>query len=113
MAPGLRIEPPPRALSFRYEHGRSVEGYVEAVTAAPLAFRNLEWIDATMRAEESIMLGLRLSEGVRLDRDDVLAEARELAGAGFLVLDGTRARVTRAGEDVLNQLAVRLAARCA
>jgi coproporphyrinogen III oxidase-like Fe-S oxidoreductase len=66
-----------------------------------------------MRAEESIMLGLRLHEGVRLESGDVLAEARELAAAGFLVLDGSVARVTPRGEDVLNQLAVRLAARCA
>jgi oxygen-independent coproporphyrinogen III oxidase len=113
MARGFGLEPPPAALSFRYQHGRSVEGYIEAVNAAPLAIREPEWIDATMHAEESIMLGLRLSEGVRLEHEDVLAEARELAGAGLLVLDGSRARVTARGEDVLNQVAVRLAARCA
>ncbi|MEO8897606.1 MAG: radical SAM family heme chaperone HemW [Candidatus Dormibacter sp.] len=113
MARAFGLEPPPSALSFRYGHGRSVERYIEAVNGAPLAIRDLEWIDATMRAEESIMLGLRLGEGVRLETGDVLAEARELAAAGFLVLDGTRVRVTPRGEDVLNQLAVRLAARCA
>lgn len=107
------LEPPPGALSFRYEHGRSVEGYVAAVNAAPLAMHHPEWITATMAAEESIMLGLRLREGVHLEHADVLAEARQLAGAGFLVLDGSRARVTARGEDVLNQVAVRLAARCA
>jgi oxygen-independent coproporphyrinogen-3 oxidase len=113
VAPDFGLEPAPSALSFRYGHGRSVEGYIEAVNAAPLAIRDPEWIDATMRAEESIMLGLRLREGVRLESSDVLAEARELAAAGFLVLDGPLARVTPRGEDVLNQLAVRLAARCA
>jgi oxygen-independent coproporphyrinogen III oxidase len=113
MAGGFRLEPPPGALAFRHGHGRSVEGYIDGVSAAPLAIRDPEWIDATMRAEESIMLGLRLREGVRLEREDVLEEARELAGAGFLVLDGSWARVTARGEDVLNQLALRLAARCA
>ncbi len=113
MARGFRLDPQPGALSFRYGHGRSVEGYIDAVSAAPLAIRDPEWIDATMRAEESIMLGLRLREGVHLEREDVLAEARELAGAGFLVLDGSWARATPRGEDVLNQLALRLAARCA
>ena len=59
------------------------------------------------------MLGLRLREGVRLEDEAVVAEARELAGAGFLELDGSLATVTARGEDVLNQLALRLAARCA
>lgn len=113
MAPRFGLEPVPSALSFRYGHGRSVQRYIAAVNTAPLAIRDPEWIDATMRAEESIMLGLRLREGVRLESGGVLAEARELAAAGFLVLDGRLARVTPRGEDVLNQLAVRLAARCA
>jgi coproporphyrinogen III oxidase-like Fe-S oxidoreductase len=113
MARGFGLEPPPGALSFRYGHGRSVTGYTRAVDTAPLAIRDAEWIDAAMRAEESIMLGLRLREGVSLEHAGALAEARELAGAGLLVLDGRRARVTARGEDVLNQLALRLATRCA
>jgi hypothetical protein len=47
---------------------------------------------------------------VDLEQSAALAEARELAGAGFLVLNGTRASVTARGEDVLNQVALRLAA---
>jgi coproporphyrinogen III oxidase-like Fe-S oxidoreductase len=113
MARGFGLEPRPGALSFRYGHGRSVTGYTRAVDTAPLAIRDAEWIDAAMRAEESIMLGLRLREGVSLEHAGALAEARELAGAGLLVLDGRRARVTARGEDVLNQLALRLATRCA
>jgi coproporphyrinogen III oxidase-like Fe-S oxidoreductase len=56
-----------------------------------------------------VMLGLRLREGVRLEREAALTEARALAAGGFLELDGARAIVTPRGEDVLNQLALRLA----
>ncbi len=35
----------------------------------PLTVRNVEWIDGAMRDEEAIMLGLRLREGVVLERD--------------------------------------------
>jgi oxygen-independent coproporphyrinogen-3 oxidase len=110
-APAFGLEAPDGALSFRYEHGRSVGGYVSARRASPLAVRNVEWIDDAMRSEESVMLGLRLREGVHLEHASAVAEARELATAGFLALDGTRASVTRRGEDVLNQVALRLAVR--
>jgi oxygen-independent coproporphyrinogen-3 oxidase len=112
-AASLGLNAPADAVAFRYDHGRDVEAYVAARSEAPLAVNGLEWVDATMRAEESIMLGLRLREGVRLEAEAVVAEARELAGAGFLELDGSLATVTARGEDVLNQLALRLAARCA
>jgi putative oxygen-independent coproporphyrinogen III oxidase len=110
LAPAFGLTAPPGALSFRYEHGRSVGGYVSARAASPLAARTVEWIDEGMRAEEAIMLGLRLREGVRLERPAAIEEARELAAAGFLALDGVTVTVTAAGEDVLNQLALRLAA---
>jgi putative oxygen-independent coproporphyrinogen III oxidase len=112
-ATAFGLTPPPGAVAFRYEHGRSIDAYVAAAEAEPLTVRNVEWIDPVMRAEESLMLGLRLRDGVDLESGDVLAEARELVGGGFLVLEGTRARVTAAGEDVLNQVALRLASRCA
>jgi oxygen-independent coproporphyrinogen-3 oxidase len=112
VASAFGVTPPAGALAFRYQHGRSVDAYVAAVMANPLTLRDLEWVDADMRAEESIMLGLRLREGVTLPGPGVIAEARQLAGAGFLALDGARASVTARGEDVLNQVAVRLAARC-
>ena len=108
LAHGFGLVAPAGALSFRYEHGRSVRAYVAGVAEDPLTTRSVEWIDAPMRAEESIMLGLRLGEGVGLPNHAAL-EARQLEQAGFLVLDGLRARVTERGEDVLNQLAVRLA----
>jgi putative oxygen-independent coproporphyrinogen III oxidase len=112
-APAFGLSAPAAALSFRYEHGRSIEGYIDERRESPLAVRNLEWIDDAMRSEEAIMLGLRLREGVHLERAAALGEARELATAGFLALDGTRATVTPRGEDVLNQVALRLAAHSA
>lgn len=109
LAPAFGLEAPTGSLAFRYEHGRDVAAYVTARSAGALSVSNVEWIDTGMRNEESIMLGLRLREGVRLERDGALAEARELAAAGFLELAGARATVTPRGEDVLNQLALRLA----
>jgi oxygen-independent coproporphyrinogen III oxidase len=109
LANGFGLEPEHGALAFRYEHGRDVAAYVAERGAAPLSVRGVEWIDVGMRDEESIMLGLRLREGVRLVHDGAISEARELAAAGFLELDGPRVTVTSRGEDVLNQVALRLA----
>jgi oxygen-independent coproporphyrinogen III oxidase len=109
LAPGFGLEASDGALAFRYEHGRDVAAYVTDRGRDPLSVSNVEWVDADMRNEETVMLGLRLSEGVRLQRDGAIGEARELAAAGFLELDGTRATVTPRGEDVLNQVALRLA----
>lgn len=108
VAAGFGLAPPAGALSFRYAHGRVLRAYLAGVAADPLTAQSVEWVDASMRNEESIMLGLRLGEGVGLPQD-AAAEARQLERAGLLVLDGLRARVTQRGEDVLNQVALRLA----
>ena len=113
LAPAFGLAAPDGALAFRYEHGQSVRAYVESVTLDPVNVHKVEWVNAAMRAEESLMLGLRLGEGVNLPGEQVLDEARALEVAGFLVLDGGRARVTSRGEAVLNQVALRLAAVCA
>ncbi len=110
LAPSFGVSAPPGAQWFRYEHGRVVDEYIDARRDSPLAVRNVEWIDPDMRSAESIMLGLRLREGVRLERAAALHEARGLADAGFLALAGDVATVTSRGEDVLNQVALRLAA---
>ena len=109
-APAFGLDSPAGALAFRYQHGRDIDSYITATHQAPLSARAIEWVDRVMREEESIMLGLRLREGVRLEREGALIEARELAVAGFLELDGWRATATARGEEVLNQLALRLAA---
>ena len=111
-AAAFGLAAPPRALSFRYTHGRHIGRYVAGVAAAPLTVADVEWIDAPMRTEETIMLGLRLREGVAVGGAG-LAAAHDLARAGLVVVDGGRARVTRRGEDVLNQVALRLVEACA
>jgi oxygen-independent coproporphyrinogen-3 oxidase len=117
VAPIFGLSPPPGALAFRYEHGRDVAAYVRSRRGTPLAVSNVEWVGETERVEESIMLGLRLHEGVTIGHPGAIAEAHALAGAGFLELESaegvTRARVTSRGEDVLNQVALRLAAHTA
>jgi oxygen-independent coproporphyrinogen-3 oxidase len=109
LAPAFALEPTPGALAFRYQHGRDIAAYVADRALAPLTVRDVEWVDEAMRGEEAVMLGLRLREGVRLEREAAITEARVLAAAGFLELDGARATVTPRGEDVLNQVALRLA----
>jgi oxygen-independent coproporphyrinogen-3 oxidase len=109
-AAAFGMTPPATALAFRYQHGRDIAAYIAARCASPLSVRDVEWIDAEMRREESIMLGLRLREGVHLESTAALREARELVAAGLLELAGSRAWATARGEDVLNQLALRLAA---
>jgi len=47
---------------------------------------------------------------IELADEITLESADELAVAGFLELDGWRATATARGEEVLNQLALRLAA---
>jgi oxygen-independent coproporphyrinogen-3 oxidase len=109
LAAALALEPPPGAMAFRYQHGRDVAAYVADRVLSPVKVRDVEWVDEEMRREEVVMLGLRLREGVRLEQEAALTEARALAAGGFLELDGARAIVTPRGEDVLNQLALRLA----
>jgi oxygen-independent coproporphyrinogen-3 oxidase len=113
LAPAFGLDAEAGALAFRYEHGRDVAAYVADRAASPLSLRGVEWVDAVMRGEESIMLGLRLREGIRLEGDGAIEEARALAAAGFLMLDGAHATVTARGEDVLNQVSLRLAAHVA
>ncbi len=109
LAGAFGLAAPPHALSFRYEHGRDVAGYVSDRRRSPLMVRNVEWIDSGMRNEETIMLGLRTREGIHLQGARAIGEARELVAAGLLHLDGGRATVTPRGEDVLNLVALRLA----
>jgi hypothetical protein len=56
------------------------------------------------------MLGLRLREGVALSDARVVAEAAALADGGLLTVVGDIARVTDAGEAVLNAVTLRLTA---
>ena len=99
---------PGDARAIRYRHGRGVAAYIAAVAAGVLPVQDHEAVDAVSHEQERLMLGLRLRDGVALDDDRVLAEATVLRDAGFLTLHDRTARVTGAGERVLNAVTLRL-----
>ena len=95
--------------SVRYWHGRSIPKYIEAARVGRFPVHGHESIAPEDAESERVMLGLRLNRGVTLAPRQ-LAEAATLAEAGLLVIDGTIARVTRRGQEVLNAVALRLCA---
>jgi len=107
-APALGIAAEPGAVSTRYWHGRGIAAFVAAVRDGFVPIRGSEPVGAEMRERERIMLGLRLRSGVSLESDASLREARDLAAAGLLVLDGRVTRTTRDGEALLNAVTLRL-----
>ena len=96
------------AAAVRYRHGRGIGAYCAAVDRGMLPVRDHELVDAVGHEQERLMLGLRLREGVALRGEPVLAEAAVLRDAGFLTVSDGIARVTSAGERVLNAVTLRL-----
>lgn len=96
------------AVAIRYRHGRGIGAYIAAVAAGLLPVQDHEVVDGVSHEQERLMLGLRLRDGVALNGERVLAEASVLRDAGFLTLHGGVARVTPAGERVLNAVILRL-----
>ena len=96
------------AVAVRYRHGRGVGAYIAAVESGRLPVQDHELVDAVAHEQERLMLGLRLSAGIALTDDAVVAEAAVLRDAGFLMLSDGVARVTTAGERVLNAVTLRL-----
>jgi len=74
-------------------------------------------LDREQQADELLLMGLRLAEGIDLDRLDALGaaldavEARTLSGAGLIAFDRTlgRVRVAPKGWPVLDAIIARLA----
>ena len=104
----LGIAPPGGAqdctAAVRYWHTDAIADYV---AGAPLG---AEAVTAAQRAQESILVGLRLvTEGVALPDDARTAhEANALRDAGLLTVDGRVARVTARGQELLDAVALRL-----
>jgi len=107
-ASALGIDSDSSAVAIRYWHGRGIAAFVAGVGEGLLPIRGSESIDAGMREQERIMLGLRLQRGVRLVSAASRAEARILEAAGLLALDDGMTRTTRAGESLLNAVTERL-----
>jgi oxygen-independent coproporphyrinogen-3 oxidase len=104
----------------RWANTRHPRDYIAARRATDQQFaprHSVEEIDRRLEMGETMMLGLRLAEGVRADRfegrfresladvfGDELAELRDL---GLLTWDGLVARLTRRGRLLGNQVFAR------
>jgi oxygen-independent coproporphyrinogen-3 oxidase len=110
LAPAIPEVLASNAVAVRFSHGRRIGAYIAAVTEGRLPITQHELIDAASHEQERLMLGLRLREGVALSDARVVAEAAALADGGLLTVVGDIARVTDAGEAVLNAVTLRLTA---
>jgi putative oxygen-independent coproporphyrinogen III oxidase len=102
-------------VAVRYWHGRGIRSYTAAVHAGLLPIAGAETITAATRDAESVMLGLRLREGVALDgtygKTPAFSRSVEwLVRAGLVEADECRIRVTRRGEALLNEVTAQLTA---
>ena len=101
----------------RFGNGPLVRRYIERVAAGTHAPAVDEAIDAATAMAETMMLGLRLAEGVahaafRARHGADLAtvygpQLAELASLGLLVDDGEAVRLTRRGRLVANEVVLR------
>jgi putative oxygen-independent coproporphyrinogen III oxidase len=91
----------------RWWNVRSPERYIERIEAGEVPEAGSEVIDATVRAEEDVLLGLRTRNGVRLD-PGAAAVAVELSEAGLLEHEGDHWRLTLRGRLLASEVTVRL-----
>ncbi|WP_454758313.1 radical SAM family heme chaperone HemW [Caulobacter segnis] len=93
---------------------RAIKDYIAAVDTTGLGFER-EILNPEEAAEERLVLGLRIDDGVRFDEmaplglTPDLPKVRDLVEAGLLVDDANRLRATRAGRLVLDRLTGTLA----
>jgi len=97
-----------------YAHPKPAD-YVAKVTASGAGFASFEALSATEAAEERLLSGLRIMEGVGFDELAAIGlsadhpEVRRLVAAGLLADDPQRLRATEAGRLVLDHVTSRLA----
>jgi oxygen-independent coproporphyrinogen-3 oxidase len=96
---------------------KSPEVWLKQVEASAHGFASEEILSAAEAADEYLLMGLRLSEGIDLERlaainGNALDDARisELEGQGLLTRHDTRLAATPKGRLVLNRLILELAA---
>jgi oxygen-independent coproporphyrinogen-3 oxidase len=93
---------------------RAIKDYIAAVAETGLGFER-EILNPQEAAEERLVLGLRIDDGVRfaemapLGLTADLPKVRDLVQAGLLVDDANRLRATRSGRLVLDRLTGTLA----
>ncbi|WP_030540097.1 radical SAM family heme chaperone HemW [Sphingobium sp. DC-2] len=94
---------------------RKPENWISAVSRNGHGLQSEEVLDATSKGREALLMGLRLAEGVDLDRIARLAERQveqlvdegaiaRLAALGLLRREGPRLRVTPAGMLLLDAI---------
>ena len=95
---------------------RQPERWLEAVEAQGHGIVSEERLEPEIQADEMLLMGLRLAEGIDLDRHARLAghgldvaRIDALAAEGLVVRTGQRLRVTAAGFPVLNAVITELA----
>jgi oxygen-independent coproporphyrinogen-3 oxidase len=96
---------------------RQPEAWLALVNERGNGLTQWETVSCEEQGTEALLMGLRLSEGVDLNRIESLlahplqpARLDELAAQGFIALDGTRLRATPRGRLVLNTVLKKLAA---
>lgn len=94
---------------------RKPENWISAVSRNGHGLQSEEVLDAASKGREALLMGLRLAEGVDLDRIGRLAERQveqlvdegaiaRLAALGLLLREGPRLRVTPAGMLLLDAI---------
>lgn len=86
-------------------HAR-IGDYIDAVSHNGVGFETRETLNLVEAAEERLMLGLRVSEGVPLAELSALEMAKldEMVGVGLLTIDDDRLAATPAGRLVLDRV---------
>jgi len=112
----------PSAHSFlepvRFWNPRSVRRYIRRLNAGKPAIEGSEVLTAEQQMMETVLLGLRTAEGIRLDRfnekfklnflDRFHAVVPELEEKGLLKLEKNRCVLTRAGMLLLDSIVARI-----
>lgn len=107
---GLGVGAVSTVSGVRRANGPRLAAYLEDPAAAPATE---ERIDARTRAEERLMLGLRLAEGVPIGAVEEVLDERgldRLVGTGIAVVEGGRIRLERRGRMLLHDCVAELLA---
>ncbi len=94
----------------------AVGAYIDQVLNTGLGFKNPERLDGLEQAQERLLMGLRLLEGVRwtelapLGLHPADPRVRDLESYGLVVWDGLRLRATSDGRRILDSVTRALAA---
>jgi len=107
-AGALGIDAGANGVALRYWHGRGIGAFAATTIVSQLPIHGCELITSSTREFERIMLGLRLAEGIAI-RDARIAD--KLSHDGLVAISGGRIRTTRRGQELLEQVVLRIAER--